>query len=72
MNRLTTNILSEEVLSKLDFETFISFGGEKEKLIKTLNEIYQHHPICFNKTNKGDLSFLRNIIESKTDILKFN
>lgn len=72
MERLTNNVLSEEILSKLNFENFISFGGEKERLIKVLNELYQYHPTCFNRTNKGDLSFLKNTIDKKTDILKYS
>ena len=71
MRRLTTNSLSEEILNQLDFETFIFHGGKKEQLEKMLNEIYQYHPKCFNRTNKGDLSFLQKVVDDKTYILKF-
>ncbi len=71
MRRLTTNTLSEEVLNQLDIDSFISLGGDGDRLKKILNDIYQYHPKCFAKTNKGDLSFLKEIVGQKIYILKF-
>ena len=71
MYRLTTDVLSEDVLNQLDLSTFISFGGKKEQIEKILNEVYQYHPKCFIKTNKGDLSFLKEVIDKQIYILKF-
>lgn len=71
MHRLTTDVLSENILSQLDFKDFIFLGGKKEQIEKILNETYQYHPKCFLKTNQGDLSFLQKIVDDKTYILKF-
>lgn len=71
MRRLTTDVLSEEVLNQLDFSSYTFFGGKKEQIEKILNETYQYHIECFRTTNQGDLSFLQKVVDDKTYILKF-
>jgi len=66
--KLTNNGIPLEVLEALD----LSFFAEKNKIIKTLNEVYQYNKECFRKTNRGDLSFLKNLLEKYEYIIKFN
>lgn len=71
MYKLTDLELSQEILSLLNLQEVEKFGGEKDKIIKKLNENYQYHPKTFTSVNKGDFSPLRTVLERYIDELKF-
>ena len=71
MRRLTTEDLSEDVLSKLPLEYYQSIGGDKEKAIRQLNEVYQYLPKCYVKVNKGDYSILNDLMQKYIYLVKF-
>lgn len=79
MYKLTDLMLSEEILSQLNIDEALLFGGErsaqgfcpKEKITKKLNEHYQYHPKTFSTVNKGDLSLLKAVVVKYIHELKY-
>ena len=70
--RITTEVLSQEIIEQLPFDELERLGGNKEKTLKKLNEVYQYHKKCFATTNRGDLSMLKELVQSCIYMQKFS
>lgn len=57
-------VLSEDVLDTLTFTKWFDSGTEKIRMIKKLNEFYNHLPKCHRETNKGNYTILQNVISN--------
>jgi hypothetical protein len=70
MPKITDRLLDEDIFEELGIQKFIEVAGKKigedlaeKKIKKVLNEFYQFHPEVHGKTNRGDYTYLKNIVE---------
>ena len=70
MRKLTNEKLSQKILNKININEISSLGGDKDKIIRKLNEAFQYHPKIFSSTNRGDYNILQELLNSYVYELK--
>lgn len=60
MYQITKQTISADILDEMITSNIIF----RDKLIRKINEQYQYRPEVFEKVNKGDYSFIENLLNA--------